>query len=170
MIPLLLLAFGHWSSCAPVYIPKYGTHKYYEQPVCSYRWVDAPRLPDTKLQSPQIWLDIAAQWTVNPQGLKSGDWYVVAEPYKPSPLLAQDIDPSLIGVTSNFTPLCGGGELVNGKCELSVMFPEDAVCTHDDGGGNVYTCRWKPVAPQSQCYIPGEAHNELDVPCVRVDQ
>lgn len=108
MIPLLLLAFGHWSSCAPVYIPRYGTHKYYEQPVCSYRWVDAPQLPDTKLQSPQIWLDIAAQWTVNPQDLKSGDWYVVAGPDR--------------------------------------------------------------FAPLSQCYIPGEAHNELDVPCVRVDQ
>ena len=45
MIALALLAFGHWSACAPVYIPKYGSHEYYVDPVCSYYWIDDDRMP-----------------------------------------------------------------------------------------------------------------------------
>lgn len=99
MIPLLLLAFGHWSSCAPVYIPKYGTHKYYEQPVCSYRWVDAPQV-ETELPAVRAELEALPVRTVE----------------------------------------------VNGQSPFA-----------------------QEIGPPSSCYIPGEAHNELDVPCVRVD-
>lgn len=91
---------------------------------------------------------------------------------------------------------CYGGPIVDGKCQITVNFPEDAQCVKD-ATHNAYTCRWNPDPPrgdaavnrdsdpgavrgpvvvstdpgaiQSHCYVPGEAHNELTLPCVTIE-
>lgn len=145
MIPLLLLAFGHWSSCAPVYIPKYGTHKYYEQPVCSYRWID-----DAEPGKPDGVIAIGPHGTAMSPGETVYDpsravrripgWGVIEVPY---------VEPDLAQPTVS--------------AELEAL----PIWTVEVNGQSLFA---QEIGPPSNCYIPGEAHNELDVPCVRVDQ
>lgn len=67
---------------------------------------------------------------------------------------------------------CGGAYLVDGKCEMTVVFPDDADC-RKVGVRNEYTCRWslpaQASAPLSHCYVPGEAHTSDELPCVEVE-